>query len=372
MIKVVHVIAQIGIGGAETQLCKFIANSDPQTLQHEVLYFSDSNDQQGYKLYDENRINYVRVPRNKKRPLKFISDLSHEIKKRNPDIVHCWLFSANIWGRWAAIKAGCSHIILAYRNCSLPYALLLRQQDRFFSDRLHYFANSLACATFIARRLKIPKEKFTVIYNGLEIEKFEMPAQRDDLFGHLGIPTDASIVTMVGRLFPQKNYPMLLQVARKCKDEKYNIHFLIAGTGPKEVELKTLCTELQIEDIVHFIGLRRDIPRVLLASDIFCFTSRFEGFPNALLEAMAAELPIITTNFDGADELITDGQNGRMIEIDDVDACMEAIKFYLENPENAKLFGQSARKFVDENCTIQRMVQSTTRYYHGILSGDNR
>ena len=114
-IHVVHVMPQIGIGGAETQLCALIANSDPQVVTHEVLYYSDSQDDEGFKLYTEAGIRYTRIPRNKKRPIKFLRDFSREIKKRKPDIVHCWLWSGNVWGRLAAILAGLESIIVAYR-----------------------------------------------------------------------------------------------------------------------------------------------------------------------------------------------------------------------------------------------------------------
>ena len=78
-------------------------------------------------------------------------------------------------------------------------------------------------------------------------------------------------------------------------------------------------SQLQINEIVHFLGLRHDIPQILKASDIFCFTTLFEGFPNALLEAMTMSLPIVTTDFEGVDELITDGINGRIVAMGDID-----------------------------------------------------
>jgi glycosyltransferase involved in cell wall biosynthesis len=121
MLKILHIMPQIGIGGAELQLHALISGSDSAEITHEVLYYSDSKDQKGFELYDSAGIKYTRVPRNKKRPLKFLKEFSREIKERDPDIVHCWLWSGNVWGRWAALKAGVKHIIVAYRNTAMTY-----------------------------------------------------------------------------------------------------------------------------------------------------------------------------------------------------------------------------------------------------------
>ena len=369
-IKVVHVIQQIGIGGAEKQLYELVVNSDPAVMTHEVLYYSDSQDAEAQKLYDSAGIKTTRIPRNKKRPLKFLKDFSIEIKKSKADIVHCWLFGANIWGRFAALAAGHKKIIVAYRGGALGYAPIMRTLEFLTGRKVHHMANSRACANMTARRTGLNSDKFDVIYNGVELKRFEAEPIREQLMARFNIPPAAKIVTMVGRLTASKNYPMLLKLAQRAKAENIKVHFLVVGHGEQEHELKDLAKVLGVEQIVHFLGLRNDVPVILKSSDIFCYTTLFEGFPNALLEAMAAQLPIVTTHFDGVDELITEGRNGKIVGIDDVDACVEALKFYLGNPDAAESFAVLAGQFVVENCAMQKMVQNTSRYYEKILSGE--
>ncbi|MHC4525118.1 MAG: glycosyltransferase [Planctomycetota bacterium] len=364
--KVLHVIQQLGIGGAEKQLYELIVNSDPEVMTHEVLYYSDSLDTEAKKLYDGANIKTTRIPRNKKRPLKFLKDFAKEVKNSNAEIVHCWLFGANIWGRLAALMAGHKKIIVAYRGGALGYAPVMRMLELFTGSRVHHLANSRACANMTARRTGLKPDKFNVIYNGVDLKGFEVNSIRPQLCRDWSISSDAKIVTMVGRLTASKNYPMLLKLAQRAKAEKMNTHFLIVGHGEQENELKELAKTLDVHQGVHFLGLRHDVPAILISSDIFCYTTLFEGFPNALLEAMTAGLPIITTGFDGVDELITEGVNGTIVPFDEVDHAFEILKRYVANEELAKSLGAKAHEVVVSGFNVQHMVSETLQYYKKI------
>jgi glycosyltransferase involved in cell wall biosynthesis len=371
-IHIVHVMPQIGIGGAERQLYELIRNSDPAIMTHEVFYYSDSRDDEAYKLYAKAGIKLTRIPRNKKRPIKFLNELAARIKASCADIVQCWLVSGNFWGRLAAIYAGAKHIIVAWRNCDLWKPIGARLLEWLTYGRAQHLANSRACAEFIAKRLWISPDKFTVIYNGLETGKFNLPDRRKELFAGLNIPEDYKIVTMVGRLMEQKNYPMLIRVAQKTKQMSLPLHFVIAGTGDLLNSLIEISRRLKVDDRVHFIGVRNDIPQILAASDIFLFTTNFEGFPNALLEAMAAGLPIITTNFAGIDELVQNGITGRIVPIDDVNSTVNILREYLDRPDQARQMAIGAQDFVRREFSMQKMVQKTTALYKAILTGESK
>lgn len=367
-IRVLHIMPQIGIGGAETQLHALIVNSKPEVVTHEVLYYSDSQDKEGYKLYADGGIRFSRIPRSKERPVKFLRDFSREIKKIKPDIVHCWLNSGNIWGRWAAILAGTKNIIVAYRVCNVWYPRISRVLEKLTTKRVYYSANSYACADFIGKKLGVSPGRFQVIYNGISAEKFEISSKKKEVFKDLNIPKDAKIVTMVGRLAHQKNHSMLLKTARRCKDKHLPVHFIIVGHGEKKEELIELAHRLGVMDIAHFLGLRRNIPEILKSSDIFCFTTLYEAFPNVLLEAMAAGLPIVTTNFDGVNELIEDGVNGQIVDINNIGGAYSALKSYLDNPALASKHGRKAREKVQSQFSMEQMVQNTVEFYKRVLT----
>ena len=368
-LRILHIIPQIGIGGAERQLHSLIVNSDPKVVTHEVLYYSDSNDREGFELYDAAGIKYTRVPRNKMHPVRFVRNLAAEIRLRKPDLVHCWLYSGVIWGRLAAIWASSKAIIVAYRSSHIIRIGFMRMLEMFTSRRVNYLANSHSCANAIATSLGLPVENFHVIYNGIDIEKFNIRVDRNQIFAQLGISEKHSVVTMVGRLTASKNHPMLLRIARKCKNLDLPLHFVVVGHGERETDLRESAREMGVEDTVHFLGLRHDIPEILNVSDIFLFTTLFEGFPNSLLEAMVSGLPVISTDFNGVDELLEDNINGRIVKINDDDAAVSSLVGYLNRPDTAKDFGNRARKTVLENFSMQKMVQATMDLYEEVIYG---
>lgn len=366
--RIVHVMPQIAIGGAQLQLQALIAHSDPAEMHHEVLHYSDSKDQECLRAYRESGISFSRVPRDKRRPLRFVRDLARAIRERRPDIVHCWLYSGVIWGRLAAMAAGVRNIIVAHRGMELPHAGVLRWIERLTGHRVQYLANSRACARMVAERIGVPAEVFHVVYNGIDFDRYRVPPDRDGLVRELCIPPDQKLVLSVGRLAEPKDYPMLLRAARRCKGQ-LPVRFLIAGHGELEVELGGLTHDLGVADVVHFLGLRRDIARLLRSSDLFCMTSRREGFPNAMLEAMAAARPIITTDFPGVEEIINNGLDGAIIRSGDEIAFFEAVAEMLENPERAAAMGERAAAKAREAFSMEAMVRNTRQCYQSLLGG---
>jgi glycosyltransferase involved in cell wall biosynthesis len=370
-IKILHIMPQICIGGAERQLYALIRHSDSDFMQHEVLYFADSGDDQGYELFRHAGIRFSRIPRNKKHPWRFLQNFSQAIEEIDPEVVHCWLYSGNLWGRWAAILAGVKCIIVAYRSTGLIYWRLLRLNEFFFGRWVHYLANSRAVAQAVGKSIGVAPGKFEVIYNGVDLDKYTVPSQREKWLAQLNLPEHTRLVTMVGRLTDAKNYPMLLQIARLCQQNELPVHFLIVGHGEKENELKNLRRELGLEKMVTFLGLRRDIPVILKSSDIFCFTSNYEGFSNAVLEAMAAELAIVTTDFQGVNELIETGVTGQIVRRNNADEAFAMIREYVDNPGHCQAIGQMARSVVKTRFEMDAMVMNTLRFYHNLIGKMN-
>jgi len=359
---------QIGIGGAEMQLHALITRSDPSVVSHQVLYYSPALDDEGHRVYRESGVPVECVPRSKARPVKFVRDLAAAIRRSRPDIVQCWLYSGAVWGRIGAMLAGARCILITHRGTGLARVALLRGLERLTSRRMHFVANSRACARVVAERLGLAPERFHVVYNGIDLKAYG-PAPGDPLLRtELGIPADQKVIVMVGRLSPPKNYPMLFRVARRCQGV-LPVHFVIVGHGELEAELQGQVKEMGLEGIVHFLGLRRDVPRILSGADLFCFTSLREGFPNALLEAMASGLPVVTTDFPGADELVEDGVSGMIVNREDDQAAYAAIRSLLAD-ENLRLrLGAAAHRVAEDRFSMERMVDRTLELYRDLLSG---
>jgi glycosyltransferase involved in cell wall biosynthesis len=133
------------------------------------------------------------------------------------------------------------------------------------------------------------------------------------------------VVVTVANLRAQKDYPTMLQAARRLADANAPIRFLSVGQGPLAEHLEAERQRLGLGERFRFLGYREDPIRVLVAADAFCLSSRFEGLPIALLEAMAAGLPVVATRVGGVPAVVTDGREGRLVDVGDPGALATAV-----------------------------------------------
>jgi glycosyltransferase involved in cell wall biosynthesis len=149
--------------------------------------------------------------------------------------------------------------------------------------------------------------------------------ERDAARAELGVPGDQLLVATVANLRSNKDYPTMLAAARRLADAGQPFRFVSVGQGPLAKQLKDERDGLDLGERFRFLGYREDPIRVLVAADIFCLSSRFEGLPISLLEAMAAGLPIVATRVGGVPSVVTDGREGRLVPAGDPGALASAV-----------------------------------------------
>src|SRR5699024_9605117 len=167
----------------------------------------------------------------------------------------------------------------------------------------------------------------------------------------LGIPDDAFVVLSVGELNQNKNHETILKAVAKLKNKK--VYYVICGQGPLYEKLNLKAKQLGVQDQFILLGYRNDIIEICKMSDLFAFPSKREGLGMAALEAMAAGLPIITSNVHGIVDYSINGQTGYNYSPTDVEGFLEGIKYFVENPDLIEKVGKSnkvqVRKFDLEN-----------------------
>ena len=365
-VRVTHVIPHIGIGGAELQLCRLIQQSSPDRAVHRVLYYGDSLDDEGFRVFGRAGVTPERVDR-RGGPALFLARLTRAVAAGRPDVLHCWLVSAALWGRLAGRAARVPDILLSFRSAVIDEARALRAARLIDGRRVQYLVNTNAVADALVADVGVSRARITVIHNGLDVHEYAVPGDRDGLLRLHGCPADARVVLSVGRLTEAKNYGMLFRIAARCKGAN-TAHFFIAGHGELEQELKTMAARMSVLDRVHFLGLRRDIPALLASADLFCYTTRFEGFPNALLEAMASGRAIVTTRFKGVEEIIEDGATALIVPQDDDGAAFAALQRLLTEPNIAVALGAAAREKAAAAFSNERMVEACLDCYERVTS----
>ena len=199
----------------------------------------------------------------------------------------------------------------------------------------------------LAKRKMKAKNVFYIPGIGIDFNRDFLPNEdKGAIRREIGIPEDAFLLTSVGELSHRKNHRVIIEAISKLKNN--NIHFAIMGKGSLENELRELSKSLGLEDRIHFLGYRNDVIRINYSADAFCFPSRIEGLGIAALEAMASEIPVITSDIHGINDYSINGKTGFKCGPDDVDGFAKAIKTLIENEELRKEMGAYAREKTKE------------------------
>jgi glycosyltransferase involved in cell wall biosynthesis len=179
----------------------------------------------------------------------------------------------------------------------------------------------------------------------------------------LGLADGTAAVGLVARLDHWgKGHKEFFTALASLKD-RYPVQGLVIGGGRRETEMRQLAVEMGLEERVRFLGQRDDVPDLLAALDIFVLPSHSEGVSLALLEAMAAGLPVIASRVGGLPEVVTDGDTGLLIPPQDPEALAAALARLLDEPAWAKKLGENARRQVEENFSLERLGREINEIY---------
>ncbi|OUS69949.1 glycosyltransferase family 1 protein [Paenibacillus sp. MY03] len=195
---------------------------------------------------------------------------------------------------------------------------------------------------------------------GIDTDEYSVvdSSKADNIKKSLGLKKDDYILIAMGDLIGRKNYSSSIKAISKLNNSK--IHFLICGVGPETEKLKKLAEVLGIENNIHFLGYRTDIKELLKLSDIFLFTSKQEGLPRSLMEAMSAGLPCICSNIRGNVDLIVNGEGGLLFDSEDINGISQGIARLIENPKLRVSMGKNnlnrIKEFDVEN--VKKIIMS--------------
>ncbi len=224
-----------------------------------------------------------------------------------------------------------------------------------------------ACRSF--QQAGIPENKLTYVQNG--IRPARVTPQREELRSQVralfNLPAQSPLALSVGRYVEQKGYHALLDSASLVCASNPTIHFLWVGSGPQEHELRDRIEQAGLQDRVHMLGQRTDVPELMAASDLFVMATRFEGLPLVVLEAMAAALPVVSTRTYGLRETVIDGLTGRLFDLNDHAGMAEAIITIAQQPELARRMGRAGQARQRLNFNSSRMAQETTEVFYKLL-----
>ena len=210
----------------------------------------------------------------------------------------------------------------------------------------------------------VDPDTIAVIHNGVEVQPPRR--SRKAMRNELGLAPDQPTLLTVARFTPQKDHATLIRALALLAGAQADVCLLMAGDGPLWAEAQALAEALGVSGATRFLGTRLDVPDLLAAADLFVLPSRFEGLPLVLIEAMAAGRPVVSTQVGGVDELVVDGQTGRLVPPGDAPALADAIAGLIRDPGRGATFGIAGRDRFAQRFTARRMAEDTARLYRSL------
>ena len=253
-------------------------------------------------------------------------------------------------------------------------------EDRELLERITPRINRLvAVSDAIVRKLVAEARDTTAIsriYNGVDLERFDEATGGDAVRRELGIPTDAPVAAVVGRLEPEKGHPTLIEAWPIVHHHVPNAHLLIVGEGSERDRLEGLAhAHLRAElccSSVHFLGRREDVPQILAAANVVVMPSYREAQGLAIIEALAAHRPVVASNVGGIPEMIQDGENGLLVPSHDPSALAAATAMLLTDVALAQRLADAGHALVHERFCLDDMLRDIEAIYALAVDGDER
>jgi len=388
-IKIVRVITRLNIGGPANHVVLLTKGLNNDKFES-VLVTGSVDAHEGdmsYLAQDEGVAGAVRVIPCMKRSISPVNDLRalyqlcRILKKERPAIIHTHTAKAGFLGRLAAITMGVpikvhsfhGHVFHSYFHpLQARFFLMVERIFSKFTDTTVVVSESVK--EDICCRFKVADEARTSIVRlGLDLDKFENADRYQGTFKkELGIGDEYALIGIVGRLIPVKNHALLLNAARLLKKQlsgfrTTKVKFIVIGDGELRGELENRARELGIADDVIFTGWRRDLPVVYADIDIVALTSRNEGTPLSLIEAMAARKAVVATAVGGVPDLIMDGRTGVLVASEDAPGLAAALGALIADRELRLRLGTSASEFALAHFSKDRLVKDIIGLYEGLL-----
>jgi glycosyltransferase involved in cell wall biosynthesis len=362
--RIVHVVLQLRMGGQE----RFILNHSRELVArgHEVAVISMNEG--GDLRPDFGSIptqDVLHVPGGSR--LSLYRRLSRAIRELGPDVVHTHNALPLIYAAPAARLARARRVIHTKHGASPDYSIAPLVLARLAARTLTAFvAVSEGTAETARSRERPPPGILRVIPNGVPLEQFGAdPTARARIRAELGIPPGAVVVGSVGRLAPEKDYPFLVRSVAPLLDE--GTRLVLVGEGGERGAIEAAIAEHvppERRGFVRMTGARHDVPDLFASFDVFVLSSKTEGLPLVVPEAMASRLPIVATAVGGLPSIVP-REVGRLVPHGDEVAMRSTIDELVRSPEKRRALGAAAHAYAHDRFTLARMTTEYERLYRG-------
>jgi glycosyltransferase involved in cell wall biosynthesis len=362
-IKILQIIKSLGRGGAEMLLPETLKLHNQEQFEFHYIYFLPWKNQMVSAIEQAGgKVTCLEASNN----LQIIGKTMEVVrycKENQIQMIHCHLPWAGMVGRLVHRRTGIP-VLYTEHNKQERYHFATKWMNRLtFNGQTVAIAVSEDVAASIKKNIN-PRIPVHEILNGVNTDFFK----RDEAAGQalreqLNIPIGALVVGTLAVFRFQKRLNEWLDVFKHAAEQNPNLYGIIVGDGPLKEELLEYRKHLELEDKVIMPGLQTEVKPWYSAMDVFMMTSVFEGLPIALLEAMSMECAIVTTDAGGIKQVIRDGTDGILVEVDQLKNMLGKLSVLMKDEANRKLLGTAARNRVVKAFSLQRMVGELEELY---------
>jgi glycosyltransferase involved in cell wall biosynthesis len=360
-------------GGPEKTIILSAAMANVSRVHVTVCYIRDQRD--GVFAIGERAaraaVDYVEVRERHSFDVAVWRQLRALIVERNIDLIHAHEYKTDLLALLLARATGVRALatVHGWTGHSARERFLYYPADKRVLAR---FPRLIAVSTDIANELirhGADPTRVTTILNAIDHRQFRRDsAHEQPARAALGLAPHDVVIGAVGRLEPQKRFDLLLDAFAALRRSNPNLRLVIAGDGSLRRALHEHRRALNLEHTVIFPGHVTDVTTLHHAFDLFAQSSDYEGTPNAVLEAMAMETPVVATEAGGTAELVHPGEHGRIVPIGSADALGEAMQSALANPAETRAMADRARRRVEEELSFESRVRRVERIYEEMIN----
>lgn len=368
MIRVLHIIPDLGIGGAERMVVHLMRYTDRATFNVSVISLFGERENDLITALREAHIDPVYLGKKLGPDLRMTSRLYAAVRDAQPDVIHThryvlpYALPAIVSQRRAA-KLHTLHSIASREGTRMQRAI----QHIAFRLGVAPVAIAQKVAESVREVYGIPPR--ACIENGIPVEEYVQSKTAGLLWRQERGFSDADfLVVYVGRLSPEKNTELLVQAFANGPARAGQAHLLIVGDGPSRSILQDAVDDLGVERRVHFLGHRSDVPSVLAAADVFALSSKWEGNPLAILEAMAASKAVIATAVGGVPELIRHRDTGLLVPPGNVGLYAKGLVELMRDVRMRGEMGTRAALYAQRHFSAATMARRYESLYRELLA----
>lgn len=373
--RVLHVITRLVVGGAQENTLLTVRELQARGYEVELAAGPETGPEGALPVPEGIVFHAIPTLVREIRPLADLRALwdLYRLMRRGYDVVHTHTSKAGVLGRVAARLARVPLLVhTPHGHVYHGYGGKLRSRLFVWVERvLGRWTDVLVALTESERREHLAEkvgraEQWCVIPSGVEIERYRKPTalRRSDL----GVPDRSFVVGCVARLVPVKGIEDAITATAQLVDRTPPVHLVLVGDGPQRAACQKLAGQLGLQERVHFLGLRRDVPDLLPLFDLLVLPSRNEGMGRVLVEAQAAGVPVVATRVGGVPDLVSEGETGRLVPPGDPAALAAAIRSLAGDRATVARMRNAARARVAESLSAEAMVASLEAVYRSRLS----